>query len=73
MCVYFLKEYLLRNLHNTARVFKNKVSAEVQKIEHEKGKDIEFGDIAPLVMGTRGREAEKNGDADGGIWSAGQV
>jgi len=24
-------------------------------------------------MGKRGREAEKNGDSDGGIWTAGQV
>ena len=26
-----------------------------------------------LVAGTRGRQAEKDGDADGGIWTAGQV
>ena len=26
-----------------------------------------------LVVGKRGREAEQRGDADGGIWSAGQV
>ena len=45
----------------------------MQAIEKEKGNDISFGDIAHLVMGTRGREAEERGDADGGIWSAGPV
>ena len=64
---------MLRRLHNTARVFKNAVSSEVQEIENEKGKDIEFGDIMHLVMGKRGREAESKNDPDGGIWSAGQV
>ena len=64
---------MFRRLHNTARVFKNAVATEVEAIESDKGKDLEFGDVAPLVMGTRGREAEAAGDADGGIWSAGQV
>ena len=64
---------MLRRLHNTARVFKNEVSTQVQKIEADKGKDVQFKDVAELVMGKRGREAESKGDADGGIWSAGQV
>lgn len=63
---------MFRNLHNTARVFKNKVSSEVQKIELEKGTKITFQDVAALVTGTRGRDAEARGDPDGGIWSAGQ-
>jgi nitronate monooxygenase len=63
---------MFRNLHNTARVFKNRVSSEVQKIELEKGTKIAFQDLAPLVIGSRGREAEARGDPDGGIWSAGQ-
>ena len=50
---------LFRNLHNTARVFKNKVAAEVEEIEKKKGLDLEFSDVAHLVAGTRGREAEK--------------
>jgi NAD(P)H-dependent flavin oxidoreductase YrpB (nitropropane dioxygenase family) len=58
---------------NTARVFGNKVAKEVHQIELEKGKDLDFSDIAHLVAGKRGREAEKNGDADGGIWTAGMV
>ena len=57
---------MFRQLHNTARVFKNAVAAEVEEIEHAKGADLEFSDVAHLVMGVRGREAEAKGDADGG-------
>jgi len=64
---------MLRQLKNTCRVFRNDVSKEVEKIESEKGEDFDFMDVAHLVNGKRGREAERNGDADGGIWSAGQV
>ena len=64
---------MFRKLHNTARVFKNKVAAEVQRIEDEKGKDIQFSDVAHLVAGDRGRKAEAAGDVDGGIFTAGQV
>jgi len=39
----------------------------------EKGKNIQFSDILELVAGKRGREAEKNNDPDGGIWTAGQT
>jgi len=64
---------LFRNLHNTARVFGNKVALEAQSIEKEKGKNIQFGDLIGLVNGQRGRKAEKDNDPDGGIWSAGQT
>jgi len=64
---------MFRNLQNTTRVFKNKVSAEVERIEKEKGLKIQFSDLAVLVSGERGRQAEKDGDPDGGIWGAGQV
>lgn len=64
---------MFRSLHNTARVFKNEVATKVEKIEKEKGVNLDFSDIAELVAGKRGREAEANGDADGGIWTAGQV
>jgi len=64
---------LFRRLHNTARVFRNKVSQEAHDIEQEKGKDVQFTDIMHLVAGARGREAERNDDKDGGIWSAGQT
>jgi NAD(P)H-dependent flavin oxidoreductase YrpB (nitropropane dioxygenase family) len=64
---------MFRTLHNTARVFKNKVAAEVERIQNEKGKDLQFSDVQHLVMGDRGRKAEQSGDKDGGIWTAGQV
>jgi len=64
---------MFRQLHNTARVFRNKVAVEVERIQNEKGKDLQFSDVAHLVAGDRGRKAEKAGDPDGGIWTAGQV
>ena len=64
---------MFRQLHNTARVFRNKVAMEVERIEKEKGKDLQFSDVAHLVAGDRGRKAESSGDPDGGIWTAGQV
>jgi nitronate monooxygenase len=63
---------LFRPMHNTARVFGNKVALEASAIEKDKGKDVQFSDIAHLVAGARGRAAEASSDADGGIWSAGQ-
>ena len=38
-----------------------------------KGDELQFSDVMDLVVGAKGREAEANGDPDGGIWSAGQV
>lgn len=64
---------MLRRLQNTCRVFRNKVAEQVEEIELEKGANFEFSDVSHLVAGKRGREAENKGDADGGIWSAGQV
>ena len=64
---------MFRRLHNTARVFRNETAKQVEAIENEKGKDLQFGDIIHLVNGKRGRAAEARGDADGGIWTAGQV
>ena len=64
---------MFRQLRNTTRVFANKVAKEVEAIESRKGEDLQFSDVAHLVAGVRGRAAEKAGDPDGGIWSAGQV
>jgi len=64
---------MLRRLNNTCRVFRNDVSNQVEEIERRKGEEFGFQDVMHLVNGKRGREAEKNNDADGGIWSAGQV
>ncbi|KJS39289.1 MAG: nitronate monooxygenase [Hyphomonas sp. BRH_c22] len=62
---------IFRTLHNTARVMKNAVSDEVVEIERRGG--AKFEDVIHLVAGARGRKAMAEGDADGGIWSAGMV
>ena len=62
---------MFRSLHNTARVFKNKVSSEVVEIE-SKG-NAKFEDIRHLVSGERGRQVYTTGDPDFGVWTAGQV
>jgi NADH:quinone reductase (non-electrogenic) len=56
---------MFRTLHNTARVFKNKVSMEVVAIEKKGG--AKFEDIKHLVSGERGRQVYTNGDPDFGI------
>ncbi|KAJ3307012.1 hypothetical protein HDV03_003339 [Kappamyces sp. JEL0829] len=61
---------MFRTLHNTARVFKNKVSLEVVSIE-KKG-NAKFEDIRHLVAGERGRKVYTTGDPDYGVWTAGQ-
>ncbi|KXF85080.1 nitronate monooxygenase [Rhodococcus ruber Chol-4] len=60
---------IFRTLHNTARVAANSVSAEVVEIE---SRGAEFGDIAHLVAGARGRKVFEDGDLEAGIWTAGQ-
>lgn len=61
--------HIFRTLHNTARVFKNKVALEVVAIE--KRGNAKFEDVRDLVSGARGRVVYEKGDPDYGIWSAG--
>ncbi|KAH6585653.1 hypothetical protein BASA50_010571 [Batrachochytrium salamandrivorans] len=63
---------IFRTLHNTARVFKNKVSQEVVQIERRPG-GAKFEDVRDLVSGQRGRKVFTMGDVDFGVWTAGQV
>ncbi|KAJ3122948.1 hypothetical protein HK098_002317 [Nowakowskiella sp. JEL0407] len=63
---------MFRTLHNTARVFKNKVSDEVVAIEKRPG-GAKFEDVRDLVSGQRGRVVFQNGNSDYGVWTAGQV
>jgi nitronate monooxygenase len=59
---------IFRALRNTARVFRNAVSEEVNVIEREPG--AKFEDIKALVAGVRGRAALETGEIDGGlIWA----
>ncbi len=62
---------MFRTLHNTARVYKNKISMEVVQIE--KRGNATFDDIKHLVSGERGRKVFENGDSDHGVWTAGQA
>lgn len=62
--------HIFRTMHNTARVFKNKVAAEVVAIERRPG-GAKFEDVRELVSGQRGKEVYIKGDKDYGIWSAG--
>ncbi|KAI0676521.1 inosine monophosphate dehydrogenase [Trametes maxima] len=62
--------HIFRTLHNTARVFKNKVAEQVVALERRPG-GAKFEDVRELVAGQRGRLVYETGDKDYGIWSAG--
>ncbi|KAG8927772.1 hypothetical protein FRC03_011640 [Tulasnella sp. 419] len=61
--------HIFRTLKNTSRVFKNKVSMEVVRME-KRPQGAKFEEIRDLVAGARGRLVYENGDPDYGIWSA---
>ncbi|KAJ1550022.1 hypothetical protein HK096_009174, partial [Nowakowskiella sp. JEL0078] len=63
---------MFRTLHNTARVFKNKISDQVLAIERKPG-GAKFEDVRELVSGQRGKVVFQSGDPDYGVWTAGQV
>ncbi|OTA98167.1 hypothetical protein M426DRAFT_326195 [Hypoxylon sp. CI-4A] len=63
---------VMRRWTNTTRLYRNKVTDQVVKIEKE-SKTGEFAEIAPYVSGKRGREVFLNGDPEFGVWTAGQV
>ncbi|PVG03160.1 putative 2-Nitropropane dioxygenase [Serendipita vermifera] len=62
--------HIFRTLKNTARVFKNKVSTEVVRLER-RPQGAKFEEIRDLVSGQRGKLVYENGDPDYGVWSAG--
>ncbi|HET7191319.1 MAG TPA: nitronate monooxygenase family protein [Pseudolabrys sp.] len=63
-------ELIFRTMRNTSRVAKNAVSTKVVAMEKE---GATFDQVRDLVAGARGKVVYGNGDADHGIWSAGQV
>ncbi|KAI9509224.1 hypothetical protein F5148DRAFT_962313, partial [Russula earlei] len=63
--------HIFRTMHNTARVFKNKVAEEVVAIEKRPGS--KFEDVRELVSGARGRKVYELGDPEYGIWTMGIV
>ena len=57
-------------MRNTSRVAKNAISTKVVAMEREGAR---FDQVRELVAGARGKIVYTSGDADHGIWSAGQV
>jgi hypothetical protein len=56
-------------MRNTSRVARERISTKVVAMEKEGAK---FQDCA-IVAGARGKMVYASGDADEGVWSAGQV
>lgn len=65
-------QLVMRTWSNTTRLYKNRVTLEVAKLEKE-SQTGKFEEIAPLVSGIRGREVYTTGDPEHGVWTAGQV
>jgi NAD(P)H-dependent flavin oxidoreductase YrpB (nitropropane dioxygenase family) len=63
-------ELIFRTMRNTSRVAKNAISTKVVAMEKE---GATFDQVRELVAGARGKMVYATGDADHGIWSAGQV
>ena len=63
-------ELIFRTMRNTSRVARNAISTKVVAMEKE---GATFEQVRDLVAGARGKMVYANGDADQGIWSAGQV
>lgn len=61
---------VLRKFRNTSRLHKNKIAVEAHRIENTKP-DVQFGDIAHLMSGQRGKGVYEVGDVDAGVWSLG--
>lgn len=61
---------IFRTLHNTARIYKNKIAEQV--VEMEK-RNASIDELAPLVSGMRGKKVFETGDLDYGVWTAGMV
>ena len=63
---------VFREFHNSARVARNAISAQIAEIGGRPG--AVFDDVAELASGARGRaQVLEAGDMDGGMWWAGQV
>src|SRR6516225_5173376 len=63
-------ELIFRTMRNTSRVARNAISTKVVAMENE---GATFEQVRDLVAGARGKMVYANGNADEGIWSAGQV
>jgi len=64
-----------RKLGDPTRFYRNRPLIEAAKIEEDAEEyttEYFMEHVFPLIAGARGRQAEKDGDPDGGQWSAGQ-
>lgn len=64
-----------RKLGDPTRFYRNKPLIQAQDIEaaaEDYTTEYFMEHVFPLISGARGRQAEKDGDPDGGQWSAGQ-
>ncbi|CAO3613959.1 unnamed protein product [Cunninghamella echinulata] len=64
---------IFRPLRNTARVFKNDISLQVNQIEKERKEALVFEDIKALVSGLKGKELIETGQLHAGILTASPV
>jgi NAD(P)H-dependent flavin oxidoreductase YrpB (nitropropane dioxygenase family) len=62
---------IFRGLRNTARVWRNPVSAAVNALE-QRPEGADFAELRPWVAGARGRQALEQGTTDDGLIWAGQ-
>jgi len=62
----------MRPLKNSSRIFMNKTAEALAEIERDNWNNMTFEKVQSLMAGTRGRQAERDGDADAGTWAAGQ-
>lgn len=63
-------DLIFRTMRNTSRVARNAVSQQVVALERQ---GATFEQVRELVAGSRGKMVYETGDAEDGIWSAGQV
>jgi nitronate monooxygenase len=63
-------ELIFRTMRNTSRVARNAISSKVVAMEKE---GATFDQVRDLVAGARGKMVYASGNADEGIWSAGQA
>ena len=63
---------VMRPLRNTERVLNNSAVAKVLELEKEKGADLTFADIAPMVAQVYPKVMQQ-GEMEAGVWSCGMV
>mmetsp|Transcript_60797 Transcript_60797/g.181143 ORF Transcript_60797/g.181143 Transcript_60797/m.181143 type:complete len:338 (-) Transcript_60797:38-1051(-) len=63
---------VMKPFKGSSRVFKNATAAEINRIEQEKGKKLQFPDIGGLVKFDLLMEGIAEQDPDKGVWNCGQ-